>query len=145
MDFITGFPKVESFGSVLVVVDRFSKDAVFIPAPSECPAEEAARIFFSNVVKHFGMPEDIVSDRDSRFTGRVWVELFTTRTGRCASSYESFSKYQDIANTKQILQGIKISSMENKDFTLLSFHKLFLGVDKKKGEHGGKIKFFISA
>ena len=145
MDFITGFPKVESFGSVLVVVDRFSKYAVFIPAPSECPAEEAARIFFSNVVKHFGMPEDIMSDRDSRFTGRFWVELFTTRTGRCASSYESFSKYQDIANTKQILQGIKISSMENKDFTLLSFHKLFLGVDKKKGEHGGKIKIFISA
>ena len=44
MDFITGFPKVESFGSVLVVVDRFSKYAVFIPAPSECPIEEAARI-----------------------------------------------------------------------------------------------------
>ena len=42
MDFITGFPKVESFGSVLVVVDMFSKYAVFIPAPSECPAEEAA-------------------------------------------------------------------------------------------------------
>ena len=61
--------------SVLVVVDRFSKYAVFIPAPSECPAEEAARIFFSNVVKHFGMPEDIVSDRATRFTGRFWVEL----------------------------------------------------------------------
>ena len=76
MDFITGFPKVESFGSVMVVVDRFSKYDVFIPFPSECPSEEAAHIFFSNVVKHFGMPEDIVSNRDSRFTGRFWVELF---------------------------------------------------------------------
>ena len=44
MDFITGFPKVESFGSVLVVVGRFSKYAVFIPTPSECPAEEAAHL-----------------------------------------------------------------------------------------------------
>ena len=86
MDFITGFPKVESFGSVLVVVDRFSKYAVFIPAPSECPAEEAARIFFSNVVKHFGMPEDIVSDRDSRFTGRFWVELFKMWGTKCKFS-----------------------------------------------------------
>ena len=58
------------------MVDRFSKYVVFIPAPSECLAEEAARIFFSNVVKHFGMPEDIVSDRDTGFTGRFWVELF---------------------------------------------------------------------
>ena len=62
MDFISRFPKVEGFGSILVVVDRFSKYAVFLPAPSDCPAEEAERIFFSNVVKHFGMPEDMVSD-----------------------------------------------------------------------------------
>ena len=76
MDFISGFLKLEGFRSILVVVDRFSKYAVFIPAPSECPAEEAARIFFSNVVKHFRMPKDIVSDRDTRFTGRFWVEMF---------------------------------------------------------------------
>ena len=61
MDFISGFLKVEGFGLVLVVVDRFSKYVVFIPALSERLAEEAARILFSNVVKHFGMPEDIVS------------------------------------------------------------------------------------
>ena len=62
MEFISGFPKVEGFRSILVVVDRFSKYFVFIPASNECPAEEAARIFFSNVVKHFGILEDIVSD-----------------------------------------------------------------------------------
>ena len=76
MDFITRFPKVRDFKSVFVVVDRFSKYAVFIPAPDACPAEEAAKLFFSNVVKHFGLPKDIVSDRDARFTGRFWVELF---------------------------------------------------------------------
>ena len=70
MDFINGFLKVESFESILVEVDRFSKYVVFIPAPSEYPVEEAARIFFSNVVKHLGMPEDIVSDQDTRFTSR---------------------------------------------------------------------------
>ena len=76
MDFINGFPKVEGFKSVLVVVDKFSKYVIFIPAPSECPIEEAAHSFFSNVMKHFGMPEDIVSDRETRFTSRFWVELF---------------------------------------------------------------------
>ena len=86
MDFINGFLKVEGFGSVLVVVDRFSKYAVFIPASGECPAEEATRIFFSNVVKHFGMPENIVSDRDTRFTDRFWVELFKIWSIECKFS-----------------------------------------------------------
>ena len=76
MDFISGFPKVEVFGSVLVVLDRLSKYVVFIPAQSECLAKEEARIFFSNIVKHFGMPEGIVSDRDMWFTGKFWVKLF---------------------------------------------------------------------
>ena len=75
-DFINRFPKVECFGSVLVVVDRFSNYAVFIRASSECPVEEAMHIFFGNVVKHFGMPEDRVSDRDMRFIGKFWVKLF---------------------------------------------------------------------
>ena len=86
MDFNGGFPKVEGFESVLVVVNRFSKYVVFIPAPSECLTEEATRIFFSNVVKHFGMPEDIVSDRDTRFTGRFWVELFKMWGTECKFS-----------------------------------------------------------
>ena len=76
MDFITRFPKVRDFKSVFVVVDRFSKYAVFIPAPDACLVEEVAKLFFSNVVKHFGLPWDIVSDRDTRFIGKFWVELF---------------------------------------------------------------------
>ena len=76
MDFISGFPKVSDYKSILVVVDRFSKYAVFIPAPDACPAKVAAILFFSNVVKYFGLPKDIISDRDARFTGKFWVELF---------------------------------------------------------------------
>ena len=76
MDFITKFPKVCDFKSIFVVVDRLSKYVVFIPAPDACPVEEATKLFFSNVVKHFGSPRDIVSDQDARFIGRFWVELF---------------------------------------------------------------------
>jgi IS30 family transposase len=76
MDFIVGFPKVDDMNAVMVVVDRFSKYAVFIAAPSVCTAEVAARMFYRNVVKYFGVPTDIVSDRDARFTGRFWTALF---------------------------------------------------------------------
>ena len=76
MDFIVGFPKVDGFGSIMVVVDRFSKYGVFIPATKNCPAEEAAQLFFKNVVKYWGLPQSIISDRDGRFTGKFWTELF---------------------------------------------------------------------
>ena len=76
MDFIIGLPKSDGFASILVVVDRFSKYATFIPATKECPAEEAARLFLRHVVKYWGVPLSIISDRDGRFTGRFWTELF---------------------------------------------------------------------
>ncbi|XP_052117959.1 uncharacterized protein LOC127747717 [Arachis duranensis] len=71
LDFISALPKSEGFGSILVVVDRFSKYATFIPAPTDCTAEEVARLFFKNVVKYWGLPKSIISDRDPRFTGRL--------------------------------------------------------------------------
>ena len=39
-------------------------------------AEETARIFIDTVFRHHGMPDDIVSDRDPRFTSRFWRSLF---------------------------------------------------------------------
>ena len=37
-------------------------------APSTCIAEVATDLFYKNVMKYFGLPKDIVSDRDSQFT-----------------------------------------------------------------------------
>lgn len=76
MDFIVGLPSSEGCAWILVVVDRFSKYGVFIPAPKDCTAEQAAQLFLKHVVKHWGLPKTIVSDRDPRFTGRFWTELF---------------------------------------------------------------------
>ncbi|GMJ06952.1 hypothetical protein HRI_004364400 [Hibiscus trionum] len=76
LDFIMSLPKVRDLGAVIVVVDRFSKYATFIPAPKYCSAEETAQLVFKHVVKYWGVPQDIVSDRDGRFTGKFWRELF---------------------------------------------------------------------
>ena len=70
MDFIVGFPKVKGMKSVLIVIDRFSKYAVFIPIPNVCPINVASELIFRNMVKLFGLPEDIISDRDSWFTSQ---------------------------------------------------------------------------
>ncbi|KAH9657888.1 Endonuclease [Citrus sinensis] len=76
MDFISALPKSEGCGSIMVVVDRYSKYATFIAAPTDCKADEAARLFVKHIIKLWGVPKSIVSDRDPRFTGRFWTELF---------------------------------------------------------------------
>ena len=73
MDYITGLPKVGDLGSIIVVVDRFSKYATFIAAPKHVTAETTAHLFFAHIVKYWGLPRDIVSDRDSRFAGIFWT------------------------------------------------------------------------
>ena len=76
MDFISSLPKVGEHSSVFVVVDRFSKYATFIPTTKSSNATETAQLFFKHVVKFWGVPQNIVSDRDARFTGKFWTELF---------------------------------------------------------------------
>lgn len=56
---------------ILVVVDRLSKYATFIPTPKSCSAKKTAGLF-KYVVKYWGVPQNIVSDQDSRFTGTFW-------------------------------------------------------------------------
>ncbi|KAK3009781.1 hypothetical protein RJ639_014299 [Escallonia herrerae] len=56
--------------------NRFSKYATFVASSTDCTAEEATRLFLKNVVKYWGLPKVIVSDRDPRFTGKFWTELF---------------------------------------------------------------------
>ncbi|PHT91027.1 hypothetical protein T459_06140 [Capsicum annuum] len=77
MDFITCLPNSEGCGTIMVVVDRFSKYATFSAATSNCKAKEAARLFLKDVVKLWGVPRHIISDRDPRFTGAFWKELFS--------------------------------------------------------------------
>ena len=76
MDFITCLPKSERFVTIVVVVDRFSKYATFIPAPKECTTEDMTKLSFRHVVKYWGLPKSIISDRDSQFMGSFWIELF---------------------------------------------------------------------
>jgi len=76
MDFITQLPQVQGYNGIMVVVDHFSKYAVFVPTKMPCGAKRTAELFFKNILKYSGMPLSIVSDRDPRFTGRFWTTLF---------------------------------------------------------------------
>jgi hypothetical protein len=62
-DFITDLPESSGYTKILVVVDRFTKMAHFMPlARKDSPS--VVRAYLDNVWKYHGFPEDVVSDRN---------------------------------------------------------------------------------
>jgi hypothetical protein len=75
MDFITDLPSSNDFDSILVVVDRLSKSAHFIPTKKTLSAPEFAKLFVKEIFRLHGLPKTIVSDRGSIFTSHFWTRL----------------------------------------------------------------------
>jgi len=75
LDFIEALPRVGGKSVILTVVDRFSKYCHFIPLAHPYGAESVAQAFFSEIVRLHGIPQSMVSDRDSVFTSTFWREL----------------------------------------------------------------------
>jgi len=62
MEFITGFPRTSrQHESIMVVVNRLRK---------------VAQIFIREILRLHGVPNNIISHRDSKFTSTFWKELF---------------------------------------------------------------------
>ena len=74
-DFITKLPLAQGYDSILVVVDRLTKIAYFIPTMKKTLAEGLARLFRNNVWKLHGLPESIISDRGPQFIAGLIKEL----------------------------------------------------------------------
>lgn len=75
MDHITDLPPSHGYDAILVVADRMTKQAHFIPARKSDDARDLARQFLRNIFRLHGLPSDIVSDRGTTFTSRWWKEF----------------------------------------------------------------------
>ena len=75
MDFVGPFTEVEGFDYVLLVICRLTAMVHLLPMWTNASAKDIAGIFVKEVVRLHGIPESIVSDRDTKFTSQFWVEL----------------------------------------------------------------------
>jgi hypothetical protein len=76
LDFIEDLPKSNRIDTILVVIDKFTKYAHFVPLSHPFTALQVAQAYMDNIYKLHGLPESIVSDRDRIFTSTLWRELF---------------------------------------------------------------------
>ncbi|GJR55959.1 Toll/interleukin-1 receptor domain-containing protein [Tanacetum coccineum] len=102
MDFIICLPKSEGGGSIIVVVDLFSKYGTFIAAPPDVTTDDTAKLFFKNVVKYWGVQHVIFSSLNGRENGKgectigalssaLWEGGHPLTPNALAASYEGSS------------------------------------------------------
>ena len=60
----------------MVVVDKLSKEARFIPVKSTHKAANIAEIFMKQIFCLHRILKVIISDRDPKFMGNFWKSLF---------------------------------------------------------------------
>ena len=74
MDFITGLPESHGCTNMMVITDRLSKGAIFIPMRS-IDTEAVVEAFKRFYMAHHALPAAIVSDRGEQFVGHMWKRL----------------------------------------------------------------------
>ncbi|MCO5588880.1 hypothetical protein L7F22_042841 [Adiantum nelumboides] len=129
MDFITGFPLTSAHNDMIwTVVDRFSKQAYFIPCKKTPSAPQTAKMFLHLVFPHHGFPKVLISDRDGHFCNHFWSALCTNLGSRMdfTSAFHPESNGQTEATISTILDLLRSYTIENqanwdKNLPLLQF------------------------
>jgi len=75
MDFIEQLPESEGYTEILVIIDRLTKQAIFIPTQRSIDVAGLTEIFIREVFSKHGTPNHITSDRGSEFVSKFFRSL----------------------------------------------------------------------
>ena len=78
MDFIIKLPPSKElitnmvFDSIIVAVDRLTKDVIFIPFKEIATADELAYIFLQDILAEHTLPDKLIMNQDKLFVSKFW-------------------------------------------------------------------------
>jgi len=75
VEYITQLPESQGQTQIMIVVDRFTKMTHLIALATNTTAKEVADTFCNQVWKHEGLPSEIVTGMDPKFSGEFWESL----------------------------------------------------------------------
>src|SRR6202453_345676 len=107
MDFIPELPLSDGFDNIFVIVDKLVKYAVFIPTTTTIGEKETAELFFHHIISKFGIPWQVISDRDTRWRGNFWKEI-CDRMGMTQSLTTAYHPRSE-GQTEVLNQSLEIS------------------------------------
>ena len=75
MDFMVPLPQSNNFNYLLVMIDLLMSQVPLVPTTMMVTAKGITWLILKEVVRLHGIPESIVSNRDTRFTSIFWKVL----------------------------------------------------------------------
>jgi hypothetical protein len=125
MDFITDLPPSRLLGltydSILVIVDRFSKMAHYVPARMDWDGTDLAQAWIREVIRLHGNPETILSDRGPIMKAKHWDTFHHYLNSRrvLTSSFHPQTDGQTERQNQTLEQYLRIfCSLEQDDWAL---------------------------
>ena len=95
LDFITNLPPTsQGYTQIVVFIDRFSKLVHLAPLQTNTSAKDVAQCFMHHVFRLHGVPVQIISDRDKKFTSKFW-QAFTQLLGSSLAQSTAFHPQTD--------------------------------------------------
>lgn len=147
MDFITDLPLSNGCDSIWVVVDMFTKMAHFIPLKvNGKKTDDLICIFAREIWRIHGIPLDIVSDRDSRFTAHLWKD-FLKLVGVKSRMSTAFHPQSD-GQTEIVNQQLEMYLRAFVNYEMANWHELLpmaeFAFNNAKSSTTGMTPFFAN-
>jgi hypothetical protein len=117
MDFVEELPTSNGYNSILVVVDRLTKWAIYIPTHTTLNSAGLGELLLDKVFSQHGLPTHITSDRGSKFVSKLWRYLMS-KLGinlRLSTAYHPQTDGQTERVNQVMKQYLRIFTSYNQD------------------------------
>ena len=75
LDLTTGLPHSEECDAVLIVIDKLTKFATYLPTLGTMNQQEFAKLFMTKITRCYGLPVGMVADRDPCWAKSFWHSM----------------------------------------------------------------------